>query len=791
MRVHYVFAAVLFFCVCLTNPAAGGESRTLYDSSASFSGWDAAAEDGSAAVSTGEIPHADAVGLRVRIPSSGRTALTVEPEGVKRDWTGWKRLKMRFFWAEGRPQDVDIGVFVEDRYLNRYVHSVEGPAETSAESTAVVQLSADAGGWRPQGHSVPWDGYCPQEIRRVGLTVSSSGSDVGRRTFLVDRVELVGEKSSADRENAIEHLRQNVRDVGLYGKFELSFGLRRAYSNPFDPNTVSVEGVFIRPDGEKVRVPGFFYQGYRRELEGQREVLTPRGGRHWKIRYAPRQTGVYHYYVEVRDGDLLRSPIKAFEVVRNNRSGKPRGFVRVSEQDADYFEFTGGESFYPIGHNIAAPQNFRPDALPGSMAPRQDTYTYDRLLSTMADSGENFGRVWMVPPGFELEWSRAYSPHYHGPGRYNLRKAWQLDHVVEKAAKEGVYLLLLITSRRELEDFGAYFGAEDGGRGGFPYAEQNGGPLSGPKEFFTSDEAWELYRRKLRYIVARWGYATSIMGWELLDEPDRLDFYRNSYTFGRQAAEFVEAAASHMERESPGQHLFTSNCHYYRSEVAAPVLSLDEVDFTTGHIYASDLEGRLASARRYMEQRYDKIFLATEAGVTPFAQDPELTERTIHRMLWASHMMPLAGTAMPWWWNFVDGQGLYGQFAAVRSFAADQERRGAGFRSISSSVSPAKGSRSLEIRTLKAEGRARCWIYEPAAFKPRAEWQQSRQSGAEVSIPGMSPGIYIIEIWDTRRGEVIEEKEVLLKGDQQPLSFTVPSFSRDIAVKALRQGEAD
>ncbi len=790
MRVYYVFAAVIF-CVCMTSPAPGGESRTLYDSSASFAGWDAAAEGGSAAASTRSIPDADGEGLRVEVSSPGRTAVVVEPGDGKRDWTGWKRLQMRFFWPDRYAGDVHMEVFVEDRYLNRYVHPVDAQAEAGAQSTVEVKLSGGDGGWRPEGHSAPWDGYCPQEIRRLGFTVSSRGSDRGGMTFFVDRVELAGKRASGQGGNAIRHLRQNARDVRLYDKFELSFGLRRTYSNPFDPDVVSVEGVFIRPDGKKVRVPGFFYQGYRRELRGQTEVLTPRGERHWKIRYAPRQTGVYHYYVEVRDGDLLRSPIKTFEVVSGSRSGERRGFIRVSEEDSDYFEFSSGELFYPIGHNIAAPQNFRPDALPGSIAPGKDTYTYDRLLSTMAEHGENFGRVWMVPPGFELEWSRDYSPHYHGPGRYNLRKAWQLDHVVEKAAQEGVYLLLLITSYRELGEFGAYFGPEDAERGGFPYAEGNGGPLTEPEEFFTSDKAWELYRQKLRYIVARWGYATSIMGWELLDEPDRLEFYRNSYTFGRRAAEFVETAANHMEQESPVEHLFTSNCHYYRSEVAAPVLSLEEVDFTTGHIYASDLEERLSSAYRYMQQRYDKIFLATEAGVTPFAQDAELTERTIHRMLWASHMMPLAGTAMPWWWDFVDGQGLYGQFAAVRAFAADQDRRGAGFRSVSSSVSPTEGARTLEILTLKAEGRARCWIYEPAAFKPRAEWQQSRQSGAEVSIPGMSPGIYVIEAWDTRRGQVMERKEVLLERGRATLSFTVPSFSRDIAVKALRQGEAD
>ena len=58
----------------------------------------------------------------------------------------------------------------------------------------------------------------------------------------------------------IGDIKLNTTTVGLYEKFEATFDLRGNWDNPFDPDQVTVDGVFIAPDGKEIVIPGFFYQ---------------------------------------------------------------------------------------------------------------------------------------------------------------------------------------------------------------------------------------------------------------------------------------------------------------------------------------------------------------------------------------------------------------------------------------------------------------------------------------------------------------------------------------------------
>ena len=53
-----------------------------------------------------------------------------------------------------------------------------------------------------------------------------------------------------------------------------------------------------------------------------------------------------------------------------------------------------------------------------------------------------------------------------------------------------------------------------------PYNTVNGGPAKTPADFWTDPTARALYRRRLRYLVARYGSQTSIAFWELWNETD-------------------------------------------------------------------------------------------------------------------------------------------------------------------------------------------------------------------------------------------------------------------------------
>ena len=354
--------------------------------------------------------------------------------------------------------------------------------------------------------------------------------------------------------------------------------------------------------------------------------------------------------------------------------------------------------------------------------------------------------------------------------------------------------MLLFTAHGEIGDYESdFWGHDREKRQGSPYWTGCGGPLADPKELYTSKEALEFYKKKARYIVARWGYSTAVMAWEILNEPDLPGFYqqpgrRGDYPYGKLGAAFVQVVARHVKQLDPADHLITSGCFRFWQPWASPTMSLPELDFNTAHSFDANPESTLRSHLELMHAKFGKILLPTEAGLTPFAQDPERTALAIHRTLWASHMMPSAGVAAPWWWVLIDRRDLYFHFRALAAFAEGQDRRGKGYRAGVISVADVAGERSLSALVLENGREALCWIFEPAAFASRSSWREAQSRAATVTVRriaqkelGLEPGAYRIEVWDTYKGEVVETLEAT--ADQDGLTFQTPAFARDRAYK--------
>src|ERR1700744_6272055 len=95
----------------------------------------------------------------------------------------------------------------------------------------------------------------------------------------------------------------NTTSVSRLDLFEATFTLNKTWTNPYN-NTSQVEvDAYITAPGSStaVMVPGFWYKGYSRSLSDTTELLTATGDSSWKIRYSPRLTGTYTYYIQIID----------------------------------------------------------------------------------------------------------------------------------------------------------------------------------------------------------------------------------------------------------------------------------------------------------------------------------------------------------------------------------------------------------------------------------------------------------------------------------------------------------
>jgi len=438
-------------------------------------------------------------------------------------------------------------------------------------------------------------------------------------------------------EPSISIERANPQDVPLYGLFEVDLNVTANFENPFDPDEVNVTAVFASPSGRVIHVPAFYYGQFNRTLAGNSEQLTPLGEPYWKARFAPIEIGEYTFYARLEDeGRIVETDQRTFNAYPSDN----RGFVRVSDRDHRFLRFDDDSSFFFVGHDVC-------------WFGSKGTYDYDTWFSSMNLNGEKITRIWMAPWAFGIEWKKL--------GNYDMAEAWRLDYVLEKAREKDIYVLLCLMNHGQLQT-----GELTGQWSDNPYNTARGGPLASPEDFWGDETAIELFKRRLRYVVSRWGYSTQILAWELWNEVELTD----NYDF-EKVAEWHEMMAQYLTQSDPYGHLITTS--------SDPRLgSLDSTDFVTVHRYGPegflDIGGALNSMVRELLERFRKPVMVSEFGAdwrwfdNPYYyRDREGVE--IHNGIWSSVFSGSASSAMLWWWdNYIHPYDLYYHFKALSRY---------------------------------------------------------------------------------------------------------------------------
>lgn len=463
--------------------------------------------------------------------------------------------------------------------------------------------------------------------------------------------------------------------VPRYGLFEVAAQIQGTYANAFDPDEISVDASVRGPKGETVPVPGFYFQDYTRGLEGTSERLSMKGTPEWRVRYAPTQVGAYTMTITAKDKTGARVESKPIEF-RCVASNDP-GFVRVSSDDNRYFAFDNGHPYVPVGANIC-----------WGSGPRQ-TYDYDDWLPKYGEAGCNYFRAWLGPGWVTFALERVGEPaDRYGVGKFDLSHAWRLDYVLDLATKHGQYVMLCIDSfnelRKQSEDAYPYWE-------GTPQNIANGGPLKEPVEFWTDRTMQRLYRNKLRYLVARYGWRTHVMSWEFWNE---VDIVSSTAYEPEKVADWHSRMSAYIRSIDPWKHLRTTSFAY--SDGSPRIMRLPEIDYTQTHNYGSkDIAAALYDWQRrhevYRKPHYVGEF-GCDAGGSDATVDPEGIG--LHNGIWSTVMSGSAGAAMSWWWdNHIHPHNLYTHFAALNAFIKGVDFPKEGFKRVGTARFTALGDR--------------------------------------------------------------------------------------------------
>ena len=539
--------------------------------------------------------------------------------------------------------------------------------------------------------------------------------------------------------------------VAEWSRFEASFVPAVPPANPFDPGEIDVRAEFVTPGGRTLDVPAFWYQGYERSLVSGSERLTPVGDPHFLVRFTPDRPGRWRWRWIIRQGDAIAVlPYATLQV----SPARGRGFLRVSRRDPRHLAFDDGTPYFAVGENTG-------------WYDRRGSFAYDDWFGRLAEQGANFGRIWMSSWTFGIEWNDT------GLGDYTKRldRAWQLDRVLEEAERDGIYVMLSLLNHGAFSSFFNSAWADN------PYNAANGGPLATPAQFFTDPTARELFERRLRYVVARWGWSTHLQAWELWNEVDLTDGYVSA-----NVAAWHAAMAARLRALDPNDHLVTTS-HAFLSD--ANVLLNGGLDFTQRHAYANQQPPPLRNIGFAVVSQTQERLLATgkpvlfgELGVDyrgpneTRAADPEGVG--IHDGLWAGVVSGGIGTAMSWWWDnliALEPERYYPMFGAVARFVEgirwDRERF------VPAETAVASSSRPVVAYGLRGRKKLLVWLKDDA-FQWNAPGAASI-TDATLQVKGRWCGQW----YDPWTGAWLERVE--LRG-----AVPVPPFERDLALLAGR-----
>lgn len=486
--------------------------------------------------------------------------------------------------------------------------------------------------------------------------------------------------------------------------------------------------VFVGPDGSEETRPTFDHQPAELVYDhhGYEDTVAT-GDPVTAVRFTPTTAGTYHYRAmsgdEVVDEDSL-------ECEPSDHASFAGGFVQISARDPRYLALSNGDAFCAIGLCLCSPPRY---PLPKGMehfATSSDTATlgaaeYRRWFRELERAGANYVRLWLSNPCFE--------PQTEVAGELDLSRFARLDRVVELARQHGIRIKMCLEHFRTFEP-------------GSPFAKtlrhpEDGRSPASMDAWFTEQTWRDLWLKKVRAYIARYGDDPVVMAWELWNEIDccATSSWEVQRAWTRDMLRAVKAMAP--------KQLVTNSLGSFdveRKQGIQDDFHMEEMDFQQVHRYLDQgapwrictvdpVAFSLDAVQR--ARRPDRpIMLAETGAVNDRHTGPFRYYRADNRgILFYDTTFPAffagaAGTGQIWHWDhYVDGKDLWQEFRPfadlVDGIALDAE----GFKPIDLSTDRAwiLGLLGKEHILLWVRNRADSWHavlrdeVEPAPLAPQ------------------------------------------------------------------------
>ena len=530
-------------------------------------------------------------------------------------------------------------------------------------------------------------------------------------------------------------------ELPRYESLDIAVALDAKYSNPYDIRQVSLDGIFTRPDGKSMKVPGFW--------DGEAA---------WHVRFTPSMEGEWTYELTVTDSRGTSLPLEGkLKVTSSDLHGwlQAGNWVNPS-YSGHYLVYQDGTPFYGLGH-------CDPNVLIQSFSAENGV----GLFNQMKQAGENYVMWWPIYNNSPI--TSSYNDYLVGPMKV-------IDLVVADAQKKGIFLIFTIWDHNELRDE-----THPGNWGNYFWSKNGFNQLGDLQSFFTSPEMWAWQENFYRYIIARWGYSPAIGMWQTVSEINGTNAYDQRDPWHTKVNNF-------FVENDPYRHPTTASQSGGGNDIAWPE-GHQVMDAPQVHIY-DPLNNNPVGAASVLAQwtstmwnEADKPNWVGEFGVPGNDLYPEL----YHNSIWAALA---AGASMtPAEWN---GGGAWGEMTA--DMLADLSRLGQFVQEL-----PLAKLNPSPLEITSSDPKVRGWGV--AGMDGGLFWVQDYsmegksidairagqvlRKGVQVEIQGLTGGIYTITPYDTWNGSWLTALQVNCS-EGTACEIALPDLKADMAFKIGR-----
>ena len=476
--------------------------------------------------------------------------------------------------------------------------------------------------------------------------------------------------------------------IDVYDKYEMTFQMG-TYDNPYDPEVIDVYADFTSPDGRTLRALGFYYEGYSFRNDQRVETASRhRDGDCWMVRFTPDMPGRWTYVLHAVDKNgETHSSAMGFNCTQRNAEG----FIRVAntrflKRNVIVNGRRQSKGYFPIGPNVA----WYAAADHGRYQRPYGVYDYQRYFEALSGNA-NYVRIWLN----RYQFLSLYGPEHAGTAdgntvmyfdnTLNQKDAAELDRIFQNAQEHGISLMACIFNFRNF----THKNGTSNGSGSNPARPSDwvNNPyhtvlgLQSPFEFFTNEQAIRCSKNLIRYIVARWGYATNLLSWELWNEVANMaDGAAIPVQTQREMVQWHAQMADYIRSIDPFQHPVTTSLG--SGSIATLFHAFDHMDIVQEHNYQNIRKAKSREqfsyrlyqfSQQFREDYPDKPFFMGEFAFGQGGSNPNYSAKDpwgvdLHNSLWSSAFSSSMGPASFWYWEVIDQQNWYERFKPVLAF---------------------------------------------------------------------------------------------------------------------------